>query len=39
LLSERQTSGKKGQSDRRPRGDPESRFISVFLSLTKGPAV
>jgi len=36
LLSERQTSGKKRQSDRRPRSDPESRFHLRLLELNKG---
>ena len=36
LLSERQTSGKKSQSDERPRGDPQSRFHLRLLELNKG---
>jgi hypothetical protein len=36
LLSERQTSGKKGQSDERPRGDPESCFHLRLPELNKG---
>ena len=36
LLSERQTSGKKSQSDERPRGDPQSRFHLRLLELNNG---